>query len=137
DDTNGLNAPLTRHGAVPFGSDKAAITSSLWLETDRPAYEGGSPLGSVRQDPQTPAAKKTNDDDFSAEPKETYVEAPAKLEFDKAQWVERLKKCSAKALTPTGKATRGTGGVVFQVNTSYFVNSEGSVIQQSWTNAQL
>ena len=34
-------------------------------------------------------------------------------------------------------ATRGTCGVVFQLNTAYFVNSEGSQIQLSWTNAQL
>jgi TldD protein len=137
DDTNGLNSPLTRRGLVPFGSDKVALTNSLWVETDRRYHEAVSGLGYVRQDQQTLAAKKTNDDDFSAEPKETYVQAPAKLEFDKAQWVERLKKCSAKALTPTGKATRGTCGVLFQLNTSYFVNSEGSVIQQSWTNVQL
>ncbi|HEY3808267.1 MAG TPA: metallopeptidase TldD-related protein [Kofleriaceae bacterium] len=137
DDTNGLNAPLTRRGLVPFGTDKVALTNALWLETDRRYHEAVSALGYVRQDQQTLATKKTNEDDFSSEPKETYVEAPAKLEFDKAQWVERLKKCSAKALTPSGKATRGTCGVIFQVNTSYFVNSEGSVIQQSWTNAQL
>ncbi|HEY1818157.1 MAG TPA: metallopeptidase TldD-related protein [Kofleriaceae bacterium] len=137
DDTNGLNAPLTRRGLVPFGTDKVALTNALWLETDRRYHEAVSALGYVRQDQQTLATKKTNDDDFSSEPKETYVEAPANLQFDKAQWVERLKKCSAKALTPQGKATRGTCGVIFQVNTSYFVNSEGSVIQQSWTNAQL
>ncbi|HEX4449418.1 MAG TPA: metallopeptidase TldD-related protein [Kofleriaceae bacterium] len=137
DDSNGLNSPLTRHGLVPFGSDKGALTNALWVDTDRRYHEAVSALGYVRQDQQTLAAKKTNDDDFSAEPKETYIQAPAKLEFDKAQWVERLKKCSAKALTPAGKATRGTCGVVFQLNTSYFVNSEGSVIQQSWTNAQL
>jgi TldD protein len=137
DDTNGLNAPLTRRGLVPFGTDKVALTNALWLETDRRYHEATSALGYVRQDQQTLAAKKTNDDDFSSEPKENYVEAPAKLEFDKAQWIARLKQCSAKALTPQGKATRGTCGVVFQLNTSYFVNSEGSVVQQSWTNAQL
>ena len=137
DDTNGLNSPLTRLGLVPFGTDKVAITNSLWLETDRRYHEAVSALGYVRQDQQTLAAKKTNDDDFSSEPKESYVEALGKLEYDKAQWVDRLKRCSAKALTPQGKATRGSCGVVFQLNTSYFVNSEGSVIQQSWTNAQL
>jgi predicted Zn-dependent protease len=139
DDTNGLNSPLTLRGLglVPFGADKVALTNALWLATDRRYHESVSALGYVRQDQQTLAAKKTNDDDFSSEPKETYVEAPAKLEFDKAQWVDRLKRCSAKALTPQGKATRGNCGVIFQLNTSYFVNSEGSVVQQSWTNAQL
>ena len=137
DDPNGLNAPWTRHGLIPFGSDKASVTGSLWLETDRRYHEAVGALGYVRQDQQTLAAKKNTDDDFSTEPKEVYVEKLGKLEFDKAHWVDRLKRCSAKALTPSGKATRGTCAVVFQLNTSYFVNSEGSVIQQSWTNAQL
>ncbi|MEO6776155.1 MAG: metallopeptidase TldD-related protein [Kofleriaceae bacterium] len=137
DDPNGLNSPLTRKGLVPFGADPEALSSALWLETDRRYHEAVSALGYVRQDQQTLSQKKASDDDFSHEPTETHIEPIAKLEFDKAQWAERLKKCSAKALTPTGKATRGSCGVVFQLNTSYFVNSEGTVIQQSWTNAQL
>ncbi len=137
DDTNGLNAPYSRRGIVPFGDDKQAISDALWLETDRRYHEAVQALGYVRQDQSTLSSqtKRTNEPDFSAEPVETYVEPPARLEFDKAQWVERLKRCSAKALK--GDATRGSCGVVFQLNTSYFVNSEGSVIQQSWTNAQL
>ena len=51
-----------------------------------------------------------------------------------AQWIERLKRCSKKALQ--GSATRGTCGAVFQLNTAYMVNSEGAQIQMSWTNAQ-
>ncbi|HSN24633.1 MAG TPA: hypothetical protein VLT45_00060, partial [Kofleriaceae bacterium] len=135
DDTNGLNAPLTRRGDVPFGDDKEAISNALWLETDRRYHEAVSALGYVKQDQATLQKAKKSEPDFSHEPPETHVEAPAKLEFDKAQWVDRLKRCSAKALK--GAATRGTCGVVFQLNTSYFVNSEGSVIQTSWTNAQL
>ena len=135
DDTNGLNAPLTRRGDVPFGDDKEAISNALWLETDRRYHEAVTALNYVKQDQQTLQKAKKNEPDFSHEPQETHVEAPAKLEFDKQQWIERLKRCSAKALK--GAATRGTCGVVFQLNTSYFVNSEGSVIQTSWTNAQL
>jgi predicted Zn-dependent protease len=88
----------------------------------------------VLQD-QSTLSKHSKDADFSSEPAEVYVEAPAKLEFDKAKWVERLRLCSQKALK--GQATRGTCSVVFQLNTAYFVNSEGAQIQLSWTNAQL
>ncbi len=135
DDGNGLNAPLARRGNVPFGEDKQAIANALWLETDRRYRESLSSLQYVRQD-QATLSKKTLAPDFSAEPPEVYVEAPAKLEFDKAAWVERLKNCSTKALTPGGSATRGTCGAVFQLNTAYLVNSEGAQIQVSWTNAQ-
>ena len=135
DDTNGLNAPLTRRGIIPFGEDKQALTNSLWLETDRRYHEATAALGYVKQDQLTLKRGATTTPDFSAEPAEVHVEAPARLEFDKAQWVERLKRCSQKALK--GEATRGTCGAIFQVNTAYFVNSEGSQIQLSWTNAQL
>ncbi len=134
DDNNNFNAPLTRRGIVPFGDDKQALQNALWLETDRRYHEAASALGYVKQD-QATLTKRSNDPDFSSEPPEVYVEKPATLSFDKAQWIDRLKRCSSKALK--GAATRGTCGVLFQVNTAYYVNSEGSQIQLSWTSAQL
>ncbi|HEY0194360.1 MAG TPA: hypothetical protein VGC42_24775, partial [Kofleriaceae bacterium] len=120
DDQNGLNAPLTRRGYVPFGDDKQALTNALWIETDR-RYRGAvSALGYVRQDQSTLKKARNPAPDFAAAPAETHVDGPTKLEFDKAQWAERLKRCSAKALR--GQATRGSCNVVFQQNTAYLVN---------------
>lgn len=133
-DDNGLNSPLTRRGVVPFGDDKQAISNALWLETDRRYREAVTALGYVRQD-QATLKNHSTAPDFAPDKAEVYVEAPVSLTFDKAQWVDRLKRCSAKALK--GSATRGTCGVVFQQNTAWFVNSEGSQIQLSWTNAQM
>jgi TldD protein len=134
DDSNSLNAPLTRRGIVPFGEDKQALAHALWIETDRRYRESANALGYVRQDQAT--LKKSSDvPDFSAAPAEVFVQAPARLEFNKDKWIERLRRCSAKVLS--GQATRGQCQVVFQVNTTYFVNSEGTQLQQSWTNAQL
>nr|HEX4318180.1 metallopeptidase TldD-related protein [Kofleriaceae bacterium] len=134
DDPNGFNAPLSRRGIAPFGDDKEALTNALWLDTDRRYHEAASGLAYVEQDQQT-LKSHTNEPDFSGEPPEVYVEPLATLAFDKAVWIERLKRCSQKALK--GAATRGTCSVVFTLNTSYFVNSEGSQLQLSWTNAQL
>jgi len=134
DDSNGLNAPLVRRGIVPFGDDKEALANAVWLETDRRYREAVSALGYVRQDQATLKVRATAPD-FSQETAEIHIEAPSKLEFNKAEWVERLRRCSAKALK--GQATRGTCNVVFQQGTAYLVNSEGSQIQTSWTNAQL
>ena len=133
-DDAGLNAPLTRRGVVPFGEDKQALSNALWLETDRRYREAVTALGYVRQD-QATLSKRAVAADFVSAPAEIHVEAPATLVFDKAAWVDRLKRCSAKALK--GAATRGTCGAVFQQNTAWFVNSEGSQIQLSWTNAQM
>jgi predicted Zn-dependent protease len=134
DDSSGLNAPLTRRGVVPFGDDKQALSNALWLETDRRYREAANALGYVRQD-QATLKKSTDVPDFSAAPAEVFVQAPAKLEFNKDRWIERLRRCSAKVFS--GQATRGQCQVVFQVYTTYFVNSEGTQLQQSWTSAQL
>jgi predicted Zn-dependent protease len=136
EDSNNLNAPLSRRGSMPFGDDRAAISSALWVETDRRYRESLQQLQYVRQD-QATLGKRQSEADFATEPPEVYAESKATLTFDKAQWVERLKRCSAKALHDDRVATRGTCGVVFQLTTTYFVNSEGSEIQQSFTNAQL
>ena len=133
-DDNGLNSPLTRRGVVPFGDDKQAISNALWLETDRRYREAVTALGYVRQD-QSTLSKQKAAPDFASDKAQLYVEAPATLVFDKQQWIDRLKRCSAKALK--GAATRGSCGAVFQQNTAWFVNSEGDQIQLSWTNAQM
>lgn len=134
DDSNGLNAPLTRRGIVPFGDDKQALSNALWVETDRRYREAVTALGYVRQD-QATLKKSADIPDFSSAQPEVFVGAHAKLEFDKEKWIQRLRRCSAKALS--GQATRGQCQVIFQVNTTYFVNSEGTQLQQSWTNAQI
>jgi TldD protein len=133
-DDNGLNSPMTRPGVVPFGTDPQAISNALWLETDRRYRESAQALGYVKQDLST-LNKKTSVPDFSSEQREVYVEKVATLTFDKAKWVDRLKRCSAKALK--GAATRGSCGVSFRQSTAWFVNSEGSQVQVSWTSAQI
>lgn len=134
-DERGLNEPLTRRGVVPFGDDPQAISNALWLETDRRYREAVEALGQVRQDQSTLSTRRTAVPDFARNAPETYVEKPATLSFDKAKWVERLKRCSASALR--GVATRASCRVQLEVNTSWYTNSEGSMIQQSWTTAQL
>ncbi len=134
DDQSGVNGPLFRTSIVPFGDDKVAISNALWVETDRRYREALLGLSYVRQDLRTLKTKETAPD-FSHAKTETYVGAPATLTFDKAQWIERLKRCSAKALK--GSATRGSCEVTFTLNTVWFTNSEGTAIQQSWTQAEL
>jgi TldD protein len=139
DDNNGLNSPLTRRGIVPMGADKQALANALWLDTDRRYHEAANAIAYVEQDQQTLKAR-SNEPDFSPEAAETYIEGIAPLTFDKEVWAERLKRCSQKALpgpNSSHAATRGTCTVVFQQNTAYFVNSEGTQLQLSWTNAQL
>jgi len=129
-----LNSRLERQSYAPIGDDPQAVASTLWLETDRRYREAAMQLDYVRQDRMVSNEKRIAPD-FAASTKEEYVEPRASLTFDKAYWVARVKACSKSAMR--GVATRGSCSVAFQENTIYFVNSEGSRIQQSWTTAQL
>ena len=135
DEANELNQPLRRRAVVPFGEDPLAIANHIWLETDRRYREAVIALAYVRQDQRTLGKRRAAVADFAPSQKQTYIGKPVKLEFDKAAWVSRLKRCSGKALH--GMATRGSCGVIFTQNTAWFVDSEGNQQQQSWTTAQL
>lgn len=130
---NAINRPMIRLGVVPMGTDELAITNALWLDTDRRYRESKLAYAQVKRDTQGLAsAKKTPD--FVASTPETYIQKPATLTFDKEAWINRVKKCSLGA---TGSvATRVSCSVNFEESTIYFVNSEGSAIQLSWTTAQ-
>ena len=134
DDPIGLNQPLNRHGVVPFGTDKQAIQHHLWLETDRRYREAVQALSNIQSD-QRMLAQTNRPPDFVHEKPEVYIGAPATLTFDKEAWIGRLRVCSERA--NRGVATRGSCSVAFRLTTVYFVNSEGSQLQMSWTNAQL
>ncbi|HTM23064.1 MAG TPA: hypothetical protein VL172_21235, partial [Kofleriaceae bacterium] len=129
-----LNTRLERQAFAPSGDDAEAVASALWLETDRRYREAAMQLDYVHQDRMV-AREKALAPDFAPSTKEVFVQPRVKLTFDKAHWVERMKACSKAAMK--GVATRGGCSVTFTENTIYFVNSEGSRLQQSWTTAQL
>src|SRR5688572_12001417 len=93
-DDDGLNSPRARRGVFPFGTDPDAIKNHLWLETGRRYREALQALVYVKQDQQTLSKVKKRPPDFSASEPVVYAEPVAKLEFDKAAWIARLKACS-------------------------------------------
>lgn len=129
-----INAPIVRHGVVPFGTDELAIRNHLWLETDRRYREANLALRAVQID-KSVTAQEDSPPDFAHAPAEEHIQPLATLSFDKADWTARMRDCSKKALR--GVATRAGCRVDFSVTTVYFVNSEGTVLQHSWPSAQL
>ena len=71
--------------------------------------------------------------DFSTEKPEIFFQPEVTLDVDKEKWKARVRDCSKRA--SRGVATRAVCQVDFEANTIYFVNSEGSEQQLSWTNA--
>lgn len=129
-----LNSPRVRRGVVPFGTDEQAIRNHLWLETDRRYHEARLALGVVRID-QSVTAQEKSPPDFVHEPVEEFIQPVATVDFDKDAWIARLRACSQKAFR--GVATRASCRVDFQIDTVYYINSEGTVLQRSWPTANL
>jgi predicted Zn-dependent protease len=125
---------MARRGVVPFGADEQAIQQHLWLETDRRYREAALALRAVETDKSVTAQKDTPPD-FVHAPPETFVEPLATMNVDKAAWIERAKSCSRRA--QRGVATRANCQLDFELNTVYFVNSEGTRLQLSWPTARL
>jgi TldD protein len=129
-----INRPRIRRGRAPFGTDDLAVRTHLWLETDRRFREATNALRMVRTDASM-SARRAGPPNFAHAPKEVFIQAPATLELDKAAWVERLRSCSRRAFK--GAATRAQCRIELEVNTVYYVNSEGTQLQMSWPTAQL
>jgi TldD protein len=127
-----LTSPV-RLGRIPFGSDEKAIRHHVWLETDRRYREAILHYNLVVAQQRT-SARKNPSPDFSAAAKQVYFGKPATLSFDHDAWVKRMRDCSRRAAK--GVATRSTCRVDFQLDSTYFVNSEGSLIQTSTPNAR-
>lgn len=137
DDPRGQNEALIRRTYAPFGKDSEALRTAFWLETDRRYREAAMQWGYVLRDKST-GSQKDEAADFVREPKEVYIQRAVTLDFDKKYWVDRMRKCSRDTLHyPNGKATRATCTVMFERDTMYLVNSEGTQLQTSWTVARL
>jgi len=125
---------LARLGPVPFGEDEEAIRHHLWLETDRRYREGLLLLNMVLTERQVSARDEKKSADFTSARPQVFFQKKANLEYDRELWIKRVRDCSKRAAR--GVATRSNCRADFELNTVYYVNSEGSQIQTSWTNAR-
>jgi TldD protein len=126
---------LTRLGSIPFGEDEKAIRHHLWLETDRRYREGLLLLNIVLTERQVSVRdEKKKSADFSSSHPQVFFQKKATLEYDHELWIKRVRECSKRAAQ--GVATRSNCRADFELNTIYYVNSEGSQIQTSWTNSR-
>lgn len=121
-------------GIVPKGEDPKAIAHHIWLETDRRFREAALTTRIVMTEAQIGSAKELPPD-FSHEKPETFIQPIGSLDWNRSDWEQRMRDCSKGAMK--GVATRGTCRVYAELNTMYYVNSEGSTIQKSWTTARL
>ena len=127
-------ASLARIGTVPFGKDPEAVRRALWLETDRRYREGLFLLNLIRTERRVGAGAVHEPPDFSVEKPSVFYQKQATLEYDRSAWIKKVRDCSRRAAR--GVATRSNCRADFELDTVYYVNSEGSKLQTSWTTCR-
>jgi predicted Zn-dependent protease len=133
-DALGFLDGLQREATVPLGRDERAIRHHLWLETDRAYRSAVRRYLDVLRAENVRTTGKTPPPVFSPEKAEVFVQPPATLAIDREHWIKRVRECSQRS--SRGVATRSTCQVDFTETTVYFVNSEGSRLQTSFTSAR-
>ncbi len=129
DDRMEILTNYQRVGEAPLGTDKKAVETFLWLETDR-RYRQAAGRYRLIVDQERVAASRERPADFVASKPESFIEAKQDLAIDKKKWTERVRKCSQRA--NVGIATRASCRIEIEEKTIYYVNSEGSELQRSW-----
>jgi len=113
---------------VTYEDSINSIKRRLWLDTDRAYRTAAQRLIRINTNTQVKVAAEDSSDDFSTEPPAVSVQGPVKLEFDAADWSQRVRKLSAR-FENYQKVLTSHVSVIAQTDTRYFVNTEGSRLQ--------
>jgi len=110
---------------ISFEDNVNSIKRRLWLETDRAYRTAAERLIRIKTNTQVRVTEADDSDDFSTEQPATFVQAPAKLKFDEADWSDRVRKLSGRFKNYPTVLTSHVS-VLAQTDTRYLVNTEGS-----------
>lgn len=116
--------------AIPIEDDVDAIRTILWLETDKRYKKAVEEFTKVKTNVAVKVKAEDASDDFSKEQPEVYIEAPKVLRIDRATWESKLKKYT-EPFRSHPHIYEGQAVLDALVETKYFVNSEGTMLQTS------
>ncbi len=119
-----------RFTEVPLDDDSAAIRAALWYATDAHYRRAVQQLARVRAGAEVQVQPDDSSPDFSAEPAEHYAEARVALVIDRAAWEDRIRRYTAP-FAKYDDIYDARAELVAAVETRWYVNSDGSVIQTS------
>jgi len=125
-----FNFPRFGAAAVPIDNDPDAIRAVLWHFTDERYKQALEQFTKVRTNVQVKVAQEDSSADFSREEPQQYSEPAVDIHLNRALWEDKVRKYSA----PFSKYTNiyeATAFLQSQVETRWFVNTEGTVIQTS------
>ena len=123
------NFPRYAYQQAPLG-DPEALRSILWRRTDQQYKAAVERLAKVRANVRVKVEEEDQAGDFSAEPAQKWLEDPLPLDFDRSPWEEKLRRYTAP-FSGSGHIYRANATLSVNVETRWFVNSEGSQIRTS------
>ena len=121
---------------LPIEDDPDAIRAVLWYQTDHRFKAAVEQLTKVKANMKVNVAEEDQSADFSAEPAEVFVQAPADLKIDRAVWEEKLRRYTAP-FAAYGNIYGARASLNVDAQTWWYVNSEGARLQTTQTTARL
>ena len=115
---------------VPIEDDAAAIRGILWYNTDKRYKRAVEQLTRVKTNTQVKVAQEDKSNDFSTEQPEKFYEAPLQLSADRRAWEEKIRRYTAP-FAKFGDIYGADASFSANVETRWFVNSEGTEVQTS------
>lgn len=115
---------------IPIDDDPDAIRTVLWHQTDQRYKQALERLTKVKTNVQVRVAADDASADFSREEPQQYSEPIVDVRFNRPLWEEKVRKYTA----PFSKYTNiyeATSYLQAAVETRWFVNGEGTVLQTS------
>ncbi len=132
-DRFGFMPPYRGMAFVPVEDDKDAIKSALWFETDKRYKEAVERLVQVEANKAVKVEEEDVSADFSHESPEKYIGSLSSMKVNTTQWEKKIKEYS-DLFNPYPDILESNVTLSAEVTNKYFVNSEGTDVQQG--NAQ-
>lgn len=125
-----------RFTPIPVDDDTAAIRAALWYQTDQRYRRAVQQLTRLRTNARLNVQPQDTAADFSPEPAVRYVEPEVSLRADRGAWEERVRRYTAP-FAAYGDIYGAEARFSAAVETRWYTNSEGSVLQTSQPRYEL
>jgi hypothetical protein len=117
-----------RSVGLPLDNNEKAIKLEIWNETDRRFRNARKKYTNVLTNTAVKVEKEDMSDDFSHEKPSVYVGNEVQLDIDKNLWRDKVKRFSA-IFKNHPEIERSSVSLSAKHHNNYFVNSEGTMIQ--------
>ncbi|MEO7144939.1 MAG: metallopeptidase TldD-related protein [Bryobacteraceae bacterium] len=131
DNYHQLDGGRPRFGAaalIPLDNVSNAIRQRVWADTDRAYHAAAQRLIQIKANQQVKVADEDSSNDFSEEEPSVAGQAPPKLDFQAAEWVNRVRKLSAEFAKYPG-ALNSNVTVMVQREVKTLVTTEGTRLE--------